>query len=157
VVDENYAQSIASFGLFQGFTTQGAARLLERGEVKNCAAGELLFQEGDTAEYVLLVLSGTIQVFVERAGEVLPLTEVGPGAILGELAVLCGIPRSASVRAGEASVVLCWSAPAFRAMLLRYPLLSERIFREALRTLVEKERSLLDSLKPSPIMGQPQE
>jgi len=157
VVDESYAQSIAGFGLFQGFTAQGAARLLERGEVKSYTAGEMLFREGDPAQFVLLVLAGRMQVFVEREGEMLPLTDVGPGTILGELAVLCGIPRSASVRASEASIVLQWSAAAFRAMLLRYPLLSERIFREALRTLVEKERSLIDSLKPSHIMAQPQE
>jgi len=154
-VDETYAQSISRFGLFQGFTVQGAGRLLERGEVKSYAAGEIIFREGDPAEFVMLVLDGRIEVFVEREGEILVLTDVGPGAILGELAVLCGIARSASVRTGEAAVVLHWSAASFRAMLLRYPLLSERIFREALRTLVEKERSLIDSLKPSQIIGQP--
>ncbi|MDQ5846733.1 MAG: cyclic nucleotide-binding domain-containing protein, partial [Acidobacteriota bacterium] len=74
------------------------------------------------------------------------LTETSPGAILGELAVLCGITRSASVRAGEKSVVLQWSGDAFRSLLLRDPSLSQRIFREALRTLIEKERSLIDAL-----------
>jgi len=60
--------------------------------------------------------------------------------------VLCGIPRSASVRANEKSAVLQWSAAAFRSLLLRDAFLSQRIFRESLRTLIEKERSLIDSL-----------
>jgi len=65
---------------------------------------------------------------------------------LGELAVLCGIPRSASVRASEKSAALQWSASAFRSLLLRDAFLSERIFRESLRTLIEKERALIESL-----------
>ena len=71
------------------------------------------------------------------------LTDAVPGTILGELAVLCGIPRSASVRASEKSAVLQWSAAAFRSLLLRDVFLSERIFRESLRTLIEK-RALAD-------------
>jgi CRP-like cAMP-binding protein len=75
----------------------------------------------------------------------LVLTDAGPGTILGELAVLCGMPRSASVRASEKSAVLQWSAAAFRSLLLRDAFLSQRIF-ESLRTLIGKERSLIDSL-----------
>jgi hypothetical protein len=51
-----------------------------------------------------------------------------------------------SVRASEKSVVLQWSAAAFRSLLLRDGFFSQRIFRESLRTLIEKERSLIDSL-----------
>ena len=148
-MDQKYAELIVGFSLFQGFTAQGAGRIVERGEVKDYASGELPFREGDAPEFVLLVLQGTIKVFVERDGNDLVLTEVGPGAILGELAVLCGIPRSASVRASAAVVALQWSAAAFRNVLLRYPLLSERIFRESLRTLVEKERALIEALAPA--------
>jgi hypothetical protein len=92
------------------------------------------------------VLTGKIQVFVERQGRALVLTDAGPGTILGELAVLCGIARSASVRASEKSAVLQWSAAAFRSLLLGDPFLSQRIFRESLRTVIEKERSRIESL-----------
>jgi len=145
-MDEQYAAMIAGFPLFQGFTVAGAQRLLERGEIKQYALGEVIFGEGDPPESVMLVLAGKIQVFVERQGADLVLTEVNPGAVLGELAVLCGMPRAASLRASEPSVVLEWSAAGFRNLLLRYNLLSERIFRESLRTLVDKERGLIDSL-----------
>ena len=105
-----------------------------------------MLKEGDNATFVLLVLAGKLDVFVERDEKDLVLTEAKPGVILGELAVLCGIPRSASVRAKENSTVLQWSDDAFRRLLLRDPSLSQRIFREALRTLIEKERSLIDSV-----------
>jgi CRP-like cAMP-binding protein len=145
-VNEQYAALITGFPLFKGFTLDGARMLLNSGEVKEFSLGEVLIKEGDEPTFVLLVLTGRLQVFVQRQGRDLVLTDAGAGTILGELAVLCGIPRSASVRASEKSAALQWSAAAFRRLLLRDVFLSERIFRESLRTLIEKERSLIDSL-----------
>ena len=145
-MDEQYAPTIAGLPLFKGYTPHGAQRLLDCGEVKELAPGELLFKEGDPPTFVLLVLSGKLQVFVERLGRDVVLTDALPGTILGELAVLCGIPRSASVRVLEKSTVLQWEAEAFRGLLFGDPFLSERIFRQSLRTLIEKERSLIASL-----------
>jgi CRP-like cAMP-binding protein len=123
--------------------------LLESGEVKEYPAGQMVLKEGDDATFVVLVLTGKMEVFVERRQRDVVLTDAGPGRILGELAVLCGITRSASVRASEKSAVLQWSAASFRNLLLQNVFLSERIFRESLRTLIEKERSLIDSLTQS--------
>jgi len=148
-MNEQYAAIITGFPLFRGFTSDGAQMLLDCGDLKEYAPGEVLFQEGEHPEFVLLVLAGTMQVFVERQHRDLVLNDAGPGTILGELAVLCGIPRSASIRAGKNAAVLQWSATTFRNLLLRDVFLSERIFRESLRTLIEKERSLIDSLVQS--------
>jgi CRP/FNR family cyclic AMP-dependent transcriptional regulator len=146
IMNEQYAEIIKEFPLFRGFTLHGAKLLLECGEVKEYSPGEVVLKEGDNPTFVLLVLTGKMQVFIERQGRDLVLTDAAPGTILGELAVLCGMPRSASVRALEGSAVLQWSATDFRDLLLRDVFLSERIFRESLRTLIEKERSLIDSL-----------
>ena len=148
-MNDQYAEKIVGFPLFQGFTLAGARMLLDCGEVKEYSPDELLFMEGDLPTVVLLVLTGKMQVFVERQGHELVLTDVGPGTILGELALLCGIPRSASVRASEKSAALQWSATAFRHLLLGDVSLSQRIFKESLRTLIEKERSLIDTLTRS--------
>jgi CRP-like cAMP-binding protein len=145
-MNENYAELITTFPLFKGFTTNGAKRLLNSGIVKDHGAGQVLLKEGDSSDFVLLVLSGKLEVFVEREGKDLVLTEANPGTILGELAMLCGIPRSASVRAKADSAVLEWPDEAFRTLLVRDPSLSQRIFGQALRTLVEKEKSLIESL-----------
>jgi CRP-like cAMP-binding protein len=145
-MEKSLAAIMTEFPLLRGFTAEGTQRLLERGEIKEYRAGEILFSQNDPAESVLLVIAGKTEVFAEREGGEMVLTEAGPGTILGELAVLCGIPRSASVRASENATALLWSASVFRNLLLRHPLLSERIFKQSLRTLVEKERSLIDSV-----------
>jgi CRP-like cAMP-binding protein len=145
-MNEKYAELITGFPLFKGYTENGAQRLLDAGEVKEHAPGDVLLQEGDAADFALLVLTGKLEVFVERNGTDLILTEAQPGTILGELALLCGIPRSASVRAKESSTVLEWSDETLRTLLLRDRSLAQRIFRQALRTLVEKEQSLIDEL-----------
>jgi CRP-like cAMP-binding protein len=145
-MNEQYAATITGLPLFEGYSINGAQFVLESGEVREHEAGEMLCSEGDAASFVLLVLSGKVQVFVERDGRVLSLAEAGPGVILGELAVLCGIPRAASLRASEKLVVLRWSNEGFRRMLVRNAPLSERILRQSLRTLIEKEQSLINLL-----------
>jgi CRP-like cAMP-binding protein len=104
-MNEDYAELMTTFPLLQGFTANGTRRLLEAGEVIQLAADEVLLKEGEPAEFAVLILNGKIEVFVEREGKHLVLTAAKPGTILGELALLCGIPRSASARATEDSTV----------------------------------------------------
>ncbi len=145
-MNEEYAEIITGLPLFKGYTSDGAKRILNCGEIKVASSGEVLFKEGDKPAFVLLVLKGKLQVYVERHGKVMILTDAGPSTILGELSVLCGIQRSASVRVVEDSTVLQWEASEFRGLLLKDVFLSERIFRQSLRTLIDKERALIDSL-----------
>jgi len=142
----SYESLITTFPLFEGFTAHGAARLIEHGQLTQLPAGTVLFNEGETAAGVLLVLSGDLEVFVRRGDKDLGLASAKPGTIVGELAVLCGIPRAASVRAAVDSAVLEWNAASFRRLMLSDVLLSQRIFGQALRTLIDKERSLIAAL-----------
>ena len=145
-MNEEFAGLVTALPLFKGYTINGANRILNAGEIKETPAGAVLFKEGDPPAFVLLVLKGKLQVYVERHGKDLILTDALPSTILGELAVLCGIARSASVRVVEDSTVLQWSEKEFRGLLLKDVFLSQRIFRQSLRTLIEKERALIDSL-----------
>jgi len=153
-MNENYAELITGFPLFKGFTVNGANRVLNSGEVRHYKAGEILLNEGDKADFVVLLLTGKLEVFVRRGDKDVVLTESHPGTVLGEVAVLCGIPRSASIRADSEVAVLRWDDEAFRTLLLRDASLSQRIFGTILRTLVEKERALIDSLITAQHFGQ---
>jgi CRP/FNR family transcriptional regulator/CRP/FNR family cyclic AMP-dependent transcriptional regulator len=148
-MSERYNEIVTTFPLFRGITPEGAGMLLERGEVRTHEAGDVLFREGDAPSFAMLVLTGRLQVFVQRGGRDVTVSEIGPGALLGELSVLSGIPRSASVRSVEPSTLVVWEDKAFRRLLLGNAFLSERIFGQALRVLIDKERALIDSLLES--------
>jgi CRP-like cAMP-binding protein len=145
-MNDQYASEMTKFPLLQGFTLAGAQMLMEGGKVIHYAAGEVLFKEGDQSSFTALLLSGTLQVFLVRGEGELILREPEPGTILGELGVICGFPRSASVRGKTDCVVLVWQAMEFRRLLVRHSLFSERVLGQSLRNLIEKERSLVDSL-----------
>ncbi len=145
-MNEEYAALVTALPLFKGYTIDGAERILDAGDIREVKPGEVLMKEGDPPAFVLLILKGKVQVYVEREGKDMILTDFGPSTIVGELAVLCGMDRSASVRVIEDSTILQWEAKDFRGLLLKDVFLSERIFRQSLRTLIEKERSLINSL-----------
>ena len=76
-------------------------------------AGQWLFRAGDLAEAMYVVLTGRLEVVAEDT----LLRELGAGAILGELALLTGDTRSASVRAHRDSRLLRVSRADFVAAL----------------------------------------
>src|SRR5437764_15309603 len=80
-MNENYAELMTTFPLFEGFTVNGTKRLLDSGQIKELAPGELLLKEGDEADFAALVLTGKIEVFVERKGSDFILTEASPGPV----------------------------------------------------------------------------
>ena len=135
-----WVDAILRMPLFQGFTEHGARHLLDVGQVKEHPPGAQLCKEGEPAGAVLLLLSGSLRAYIERAGTELPISDFGPGAILGEVAMLCDIPWMVSVRALEGSTVLSWPDHAFRKLLFEDVFLSHRIFGNALRALVEMEK-----------------
>lgn len=67
----------------------------EKPEVRTVKAGKTLVQQGDPGDELFLVLDGVLVVDVD--GE--PLAELGPGAVLGERAVLEGGARTSTLRA----------------------------------------------------------
>ena len=66
--------------------------------------------------------------------------------MLGELAVLGGAMRASSARTLDATAVVEWETDTFRRLVMGDAVLSERVFRQAMRTLVEEELALVASL-----------
>jgi len=81
------------------------------------AAGEFLFHEGDAADDLYVVKAGRLDVLV--GGTV--VRQMGAGAVIGELALLTGGVRSASIRARRDSRLLRVSRPAFESSVGRDP------------------------------------
>ena len=80
--------------------------------------GELIVSQGSDGESLYIVVSGQIRVYLsDETGKEMILGLEGPGAIFGEIAVLDGEPRSASVAAMEQTELLMIEGREFRRLL----------------------------------------
>jgi putative ABC transport system ATP-binding protein len=84
-------------------------------EVVHLAAGEVLFRQSERGQLIYHVESGLLEVYRELAdGGTEVLAHMEPGNYVGELGPILNLPRSASVRALEDSVVTGYTVRAFR-------------------------------------------
>ena len=113
VLPASAAGTLASAPLLSRLPEAVRARLEEGAEPVDVAAGELLFREGDAADGLYVVKAGRLEVLA--GGRV--VRELGAGAVLGELAVITGGTRSASVRARRDSRLLRVRQDTFDAAL----------------------------------------
>jgi CRP/FNR family transcriptional regulator, cyclic AMP receptor protein len=63
------------------------------------AEGQILFREGDSADGVFRLLSGTVDLLRELDGDPILLGTVGAGRFIGKMGVVDNRPRSATDRA----------------------------------------------------------
>ena len=78
-------------------------------------AGEILFRQGQRGDLIYHVESGLLEVYGERSdGGTEFLSRVSPGSYVGELGPILNLPRSASVRAVEDTMVVGYTVRAFR-------------------------------------------
>ena len=80
-------------------------------------AGEIVFHEGDAGDAMYAVLSGRLEVV--RGGAV--IDAVGPGDIIGELAIVDESPRSATLVAAEPSSVVKVDKQRFLFLVQEHP------------------------------------
>lgn len=92
--------------------------LASRGRVEHWSAGSLVMEEGLGGPRMVVILEGRAQVTkADPAGGEWDLAEVGPGDILGEMSILCQLPRTASVRAIESLRVFALDRVGFGEMI----------------------------------------
>jgi RimJ/RimL family protein N-acetyltransferase len=96
-------------------------------------AGTVLLRRGDVAEHFLLLTSGSARVAVGEQGAE-KVTVVAEGSILGEMALLRGTPRSATVTAMTETRYLKGGRAAF-TQLLAIPGVLEKVVTTARRRL----------------------
>jgi CRP-like cAMP-binding protein len=64
-------------------------------ETRHVPAGETVYQQGDAADGCFIIENGNADVL----GDGRPIATVGPGELVGEIALLRQVPRTATVRA----------------------------------------------------------
>ncbi len=109
--------------------------------------GTVLIREGEVGNCAFLVLEGRFQVIREMNQKKVVLGEIRPVDIVGEMAILDEMPRSASVVAIEDSRVIELNKHRMKMIIRRYPDIAEVV----LKLLCSKLRSTAKKLVESEI------
>jgi signal transduction histidine kinase len=103
--------------LLAGLPDESLAELVEDSSTVELQPGDALILEGAAPEAMYVVLSGELEVLKSSGGSEVLVNVCGPGDLLGELGVVHGRPRSATVRARTAASVRRIGADSLEHML----------------------------------------
>ena len=115
---------LAEVAIFAGLGQRILAEVKELVEWRLVHGGGVLFREGEDGDALYMVVSGRLRVILEKAGRsggARTLREVTRGETVGEMAVLTGDPRSATVVALRDTELGRLSRAAFVRLLEREP------------------------------------
>lgn len=123
-----FLKDVTLFATLTNAQLAEVARLAEKFELPSDAR---LFAAGDTVDYFYIVRSGSMRVVKEGV----EMARLGAGECVGEMAVLAGTDRSATVEAVEPSQLLRFDAEDFLALLETYPEIGRGLLRALVRRL----------------------
>jgi CRP-like cAMP-binding protein len=149
-VDE-LALFLARNALCRSLTPAEVAEVIFVVQVELVDEQALILREGDPGDAWFLVYDGMCTI--ERHGR--ELATLGRGAFFGELSVLDGAPRSASVRAQTPAILLRFPARALNQLLAVGSLAAHKIVLEMTRALAQRMRALLDDTSMSRLIAAP--
>ena len=128
--------------VFRGVTPSQAQEIASQLTVRNLATGEVLFTQGSRGETFFIVVLGEVEVYQQEGSEERHIAILGPGSFIGEMALLTGQSRIASVRARTDCRLVALDSEDFRTIIDRYPAIRadfERVMRVR-REEVERAR-----------------
>ncbi len=140
-----------SEGLFDGLDETARDELRAQMRARELPAGAVLCRAGDRSDSLYLVARGLLHVLDGNTGALLGRQRAGD--VVGEVALLTGEPRSATLLARVPSAVSELSREAFLAVAARHPVLLANLARILSRRLVE--RTTAPSAKVTALLTEP--
>jgi len=110
-----------------------ASRMLAAMDTLQLAPGQRLFTQGEPSDALYLLRSGRLVALVQAdgasPGTLLPVRTITPGGVVGEMGLFRDVPRSATIQAEQASVVLRLGQERLRALEREDPPLAASLYR----------------------------
>ena len=109
--------------LFENQPPEVLKAVVMQGKRLELGPGDILFRQGDQGDQLYIVKSGVLEVLTKQADsvELTPVAYIGAGEVLGELALLTGSPRSATVRSPEHAELFTVDKPVFLDLMVSLP------------------------------------
>jgi CRP/FNR family cyclic AMP-dependent transcriptional regulator len=109
-------------------------------DARDIAAGEMLFDQGDTGEAMFAVVEGNIELSLNGV----VIEDVGPGGILGEMALINPAPRTARATARTAARVVPVDQSRFMYLVQEHPTFAIQVMRVMAERLRRADESASD-------------
>lgn len=93
------------------------------------APGQELFKQGDSGDAAYVLLSGTADVLIGSPSGEIRVGEVGANEIIGEIAILCDVGRTATIKATCPLTALRIKKDHFLKLLTEFPEMAIEIMR----------------------------
>jgi len=112
-------RALAGVEVFHELMDDDRAALAAMSRVLLFGTGDIVVRQGDAGSSMFVVASGHVDIVLEPEGRLVSTT--GAGGFFGEMSMLTGDARSATVRAGEDCALVEVTADAFRRFVLEKP------------------------------------
>jgi len=129
---ETRLQEVSIFSELSKKEIKAVARLMTEVSIDE---GKVLTEQGTRGREFMVIVDGSAEVDID--GTV--VAQLGPGDFLGELAIISGAPRSATVRTTSTTLIETLNRREFMALLDESPTLSKKILVGAVKRLQANE------------------
>ncbi|MDW8252183.1 MAG: cyclic nucleotide-binding domain-containing protein, partial [Myxococcales bacterium] len=127
-------ETLAQVRLFSRLSSRELRRVLEVAYLRTYKLGDVIMTEGEQGDELFVVLSGQLRV---QRGEA-PLSVMGPGDHVGEMAMIRNAPRSATVVCDSACELMILKRDDFFDLLRKEPELSVKLLWQFLGVLADR-------------------
>jgi CRP/FNR family cyclic AMP-dependent transcriptional regulator len=132
------ASDLSSIPLFAGLAREEIEEIQRRTRLRRYRKNTVIIKAGDESSTLYLLLSGRAEAYVEdEAGRALVVREFAPGDHFGELALLGGTVRTASVLTLTECEARLLPGSAFQPLVRSRPELAVHLIGQLARRLVE--------------------
>ena len=107
---------------------------------------QVLFKQGDVGDAAYIIVDGSAKVLVETGEGEIEVATLGRNDFVGEIAILCDVPRTATVRASSQTVTLRITKDLFFRLVTEFPQMSVEIMRELASRLEQTTQQLREAL-----------
>lgn len=114
-------ETLTTIPLFSGLSREDIAKVLGKMEEERYEAGATIFRQGDKGDAFYLIQAGAVQVILEGGGRSETVAVLGPREWFGEMALLSGEPRSATILTLKETTVWKLSREAWDELIEKHP------------------------------------
>ncbi|HVM63950.1 MAG TPA: patatin-like phospholipase family protein [Acidimicrobiales bacterium] len=137
--------------LFRDLPDDALGRIATRARLTRWPEGAIVFRQGDAGDAAYIVRSGAVEVLT-GADAAETVASLGADSVVGELALLTGESRSATLRTTAPTELVAIDRADFEAMLAEQPSIGLELSRQLSRRLVDTTR-LLRAEVPTRVAG----